>query len=278
MGEKHADMPKAPHTHAGRFILRLGNLTTQGRLLSLRTSQGDKETKFTLATPEGKPVHQQYVDDEGRSYAFDELERTMVSGDTTKLVTKEAIAEAKKSNLPPNSMRLTVHEADQVAGQIFPAANNAYVFEVGRRAGDRKPFLHDEPEWEKHGALIAAALKDTTKVFLGIANISSSEGLYRLSLHGGLMIVQRQLYPENLNRFDIDYEAIAKVPSKSKTNIKAMIQNMVTPFDPEEYRSTLEDRLAQISEAEPTYGQEIEAKKMAIDWDDLENLFAESTT
>lgn len=229
--------------HVSDFVIRLGPLQTTGQLIGVREPQAKpKGTKIVSCTPDGKPVKQVYIpadDPAGPQYTVGELGRaTLNEDDTLTVLSKDAIAEAKAPEVPKDTMAVTVHPLSEVDGQLFPSDNNAYVF---------NPHTDDPVNLQWYSLLYESLKRGQDKAFIGSANVRNSEGLYRLSLWRDRIILQRMLYPEELNDhqpLDID-----KIDESIVDKFQAKLGKITKPFEPDKYRDTTKERIAAVQAA-----------------------------
>jgi non-homologous end joining protein Ku len=229
--------------HVTDFVIRLGPLQTTGALIGVRQPEAKpKGTKIVSCTPEGKPVKQVYVpadDPKGEQYTMGELGRATLNADSTlTLLSKDALAEAKEPVVPKDTMAVTIHPLDEVEDQLFPSDNNAYVFE---------PHTEDDVNLQWYTLLYEALKRAEGKAFIGSANVRNSEGLYRLTLWRDRIILQRMLYPEELNDHQpLNIDAVDETIVEKFVN---KLDKLTKDFDPDKYRDSTKDRIAAVQAA-----------------------------
>ena len=260
-------------SYASSVTMRLGVATTVGRLAPIRASRS-KKLDFKLCTPDAKPVRQVYIDDDGNIYEKDQLGRAREEDGILVPVSTEAVNEAKASELPLNIIDLTVHRAEDVNQYLFPSDNNAYIFEPVQKSSKGKIII--DPVNVQWHDFINVVLRDNPDIALmGKMNLQGYEGLYRLGLYQGLITVQKQLYPEDLNQFDF---STPDLDDETREMAVAASRSLIAGFDPSEYRNSISERLAAIQagditivpteqRAEPTGIDLKEALKMMIKQD-----------
>lgn len=232
-----------PRAFVGDFSIHCGPITTRGRLLPVKLP---KEDGPKMCTPDGRSVQQVYQDDEGTIWYRDQLGRGTLNEDGTfTLVDAEALNEAKQSDLPANVIDLTIHNADEVAGYLWPSDHNAYIFDPIIKNGKK---VIDDPVNRKWHDLLNIMVRESGVVFLGKANLPrSTEGLYRLAIYQGHIVIQRMLYPEDLHQ----YETMnLTVSDDEKRQAIGVVRKLVTPFDPEAYEDEVRRRVAEVAAAE----------------------------
>jgi len=230
-----------PRSYVSNLRIRFGPAQTQGQLLPIRRSI---KTKLHYCTPEGAPVKQCYVDDAGKTYFKDELGRaTKDEEGNLHRVDADAIAEAKSSNLPLNSIMLTPHHAEDIERYLYPSDNNAYIFNPVIKNNNK---VVDDPVNVQWHDFINVVVRDSGLVFLGMCNLSNHEGLFRLSHYQGYLVLQKQLYPEELNQYEAMHPTLEPKVRKQALDIA---QKLAQPFDPEAYKDEVEDRVREVAAA-----------------------------
>lgn len=216
------------------MTLRLGPVTTNGSLIPIRASiPVAKKAPFKMVSPSGEKVTQRYVTEGGDTFYPGELKRAYEAEDGS-LVIMEAdeAKEAKSSGLPKNVLSLVAHEAAEVDARTYPSDKNAYVFVPNDK----------DPSNKVYADLLTAMLAQSDKALVGLANIRNTEGMYRLSLWRGNIVIQQQLYPESIN----DHEAVGVNTDLADKAIK-VVDKIAVPFDPEMYRDTSEENIARFA-------------------------------
>jgi len=231
---------KLPKAYCSDFTMRLGPATTTGRLVSLRASK-PKEAELKYCTPDAKPVRQVYIDENGKIYDREDLGRARIVDGELEPVPIEDVVKAKESKLPLNTLNLTVHSVDAISQYIFPSDNNAYVFQPIIKKG--KKIIDDPINLKWHDFINAVLQENRDIALIGECNLQSYEGLFRLSLYQGHIIVQKQLYPENLNQFDFATPGLA--PELRETAVKAS-RKLLESFEPSSYKDVVVERLVSL--------------------------------
>jgi non-homologous end joining protein Ku len=224
--------------------MHFGPATTTGRLLPIRLP--DAAPKLHYCTPEGQPVKQCYIDTDSKTYFPDELGRAVMDEDGNLVqVDAEAVTAAKTSDLPLNVINLTAHNADEVERFLFPSNNNAYIFDPVIKNSSNK--IIDDPVNTQWHDFMNVLVRDSEATFVGVCNLRNHEGLFRLSHYQGYIVIQKMLYPENLNQYEpIRPELDATVRDKALSVVRSMVQ----PFDPEAYRNSVTERLLEVTSAD----------------------------
>lgn len=228
-------------SYVSNFTIHLGPVTTTGKLVAVRlskTKSSNAKPQLRYVSPDGNPVEQRYRDvTTGKFFEVGDLSKGAVNdaGTGMTVVDEEALAEANKSLLPKDVMKLTVHKVEEVEESIFPADSNAYVFYPNE----------DNPTNKGWADFITTALREAGDRFAFLANMNlrNSEGLYRLSIWRGNLIVQKQLYPSDLNDHHVRSE---RQPDHVVAKAIAAVNTLAEPFDPDTYKSDVAARIAQL--------------------------------
>jgi non-homologous end joining protein Ku len=228
-----------PRAYVSNFTMHFGPATTTGRLMPIRVP--DRAPKLHYCTPDAQPVRQCYIDADGKTYFPEELGRATLDDDGNLVpVNTDAIEQAKTSDLPLNILNLTAHAADDLDSYLFPSNNNAYIFEPVIKNSSNK--IIDDPVNTQWHDFINVIVRESEAVFIGRCNLRNFEGLYKLSHYQGYLVVQKMLYPEDLNQ----YETIRpELDSVVLDKALSVVQSMVKPFDPDSYGNVISDRLIQ---------------------------------
>lgn len=227
----------AMKSYIKEFTLHLGVATTTGRLVALRLPT-PSAGKFKYVSPTGEPVKQKYVDPAGHTYDVKDLAKG-VEDENGKIhvVDADTLAATKASTLPKDVMNITVHPVTEVEDQVFPSDNNAYVFYPNE----------DDPANKGYADFILTAVENSrTLAFMGTVNLRNSEGLYRLTVWRGHLVIQRMLYPEQLQNHRPQQ---VKLPASTKKLALTVVEELSTPFHVETYRDEVNDRLVRLVEA-----------------------------
>ena len=219
-------------SYVSAFVIHIGPATVAGRLVGIRNPE-PKEEKTSLVSPAGEVVKQVYRTDLGEIFERSELGNAVIDEDgATKVLDAEALKAARESVLPKNIMNVTVHPRADVDDQIFPSDNNAYVF---------YPDANDPANKLWADALTTAIAKDDM-AYMGVVNLRNHEGLFRLSVWRGHMIIQKMLYPEMLKPHE--FAPIEDTVTSKK--LAAVMAELVTPFVPEEYQDSIAKAKAEV--------------------------------
>lgn len=226
-------------SYVSNFVIHLGPVTTTGKLVAVRVSKtksSNSKPQLRYVSPAGNPVEQRYRDvTTGDYYEVGDLSKAAVIEDKVTVVDADALAEANQSLLPKDVMNITVHKLEEVEEAIFPADSNAYVFYPNE----------DDPTNKGWADFITTALREAGDRFAFLANLNlrNNEGLFRLSLWRGNLIVQKQLYPNDLNDHKVRSE---RQPDHIVAKAIAAVNSLAEPFDPDTYSSDVANRIAQL--------------------------------
>lgn len=230
-------------SYVSEFTIRLGPIQTTGSLIGVREPQSKpKGTKIVSCTPEGEPVKQVYVpasNPSGTQYTMGQLGRATLNEDgSLTVIPKGALDQAKEPEVPKDTMAVTVHPQSEVDDSLFPSDNNAYVFQ---------PNDADPVNLQWYSLLHASIKVHPERAFIGSANVRNSEGLYRLTLWRDRLVLQRMLYPEDLN----DHEPldIEPIDDTIVAKFSKQLDKLTKEFDPTVYRDTTKDRIAAVQAA-----------------------------
>lgn len=220
---------RGPRAYVADFQIALGPINTIGKLVKVTKTGADEYKEFVSVCPEcsdpTKPK-QTYVCDQGHSYTIGDLRKAKDVDGTLHFVDKDEIDAAKKSDLPLNVLRPTVHPVADVWNNVWDS-DNAYVF---------LPRIADE-----YHALLVRLIQDSGRAFVGMCNLRNNEGFFRLDVWQGHIVVQKVYWPGECNEFepvptscdDETYEAA----------VSFIIDRTEKPFVPDEYQSTVKARL-----------------------------------
>jgi non-homologous end joining protein Ku len=232
-------MPRstAPRAYVSDFKVKLGPFTTNGKLVPIPRTGSNDYNRFKMVCPdctEPTQVFQQYVCSTNPSHAHSagDMDRAKDLGDGVLMrVSQEEIAAAKESDLPDNEFHVTVHPVEEVSGSTWDG-NNAWV------------FLPDA-ETEDY-TLLAFLVQNSGKAFVSMCNIRNSEGLFRLDVWHGHLIVQKLFWPEDCNEFT---NTTIDCPEAIASKALGFVERLVQPFDPDAYKSGVKERLVALEEA-----------------------------
>lgn len=223
-----------PRTYVSDFEIKVGPINALGKLVKVTKTGVDEYKEFVSVCPTcPEPVkpEQRYIcpNDATHSHPMRDLRKAKDIDGDLKFVEKDEIDAARASDLPVNVLRLTVHPKDEVWNKLWDS-DNAYVF-IPRNAD----------EWF---ALLLRLVETTDKAFIGMCNLRNHEGLFRLDVWQGHIVVQKVVWPDEINEFDA-------LPIQADDTLFeaaiAMIEKVEQPFDPTNYKSQVKDKLAAIT-------------------------------
>lgn len=262
--------------YVSKFTIHLGPITMNGRLISVKTP-GTKTAKapFVMATPDGKPVEQRYIEkgNPAKMYLPGELTRAVQTETGLAPVAHAGVvAETKKSDLPDNVLNLTVHNSDDVDSALFPAEFNAYVFE---------PDASDPVNLQWHSLMLALLDQTAEYTLIGVCNLRNTEGLYRLVVWRNRLVVQRMMYPADVHDHGpLEKALTVDLDKKTVTKARKMLASLNAPFVADTYVDATREKLATLADvvaasggvtvAEPV---KAEKKPVGINLDDALDAF-----
>jgi len=235
----------AMRTYANDVWLNFGPLKVRGRLFGIRDNSS-AAPGFKYCTPDGKPVEQRYVDEEGNVYEIDELERAVVEDGVYALVDKDAIASAKGSELPLNEFTFTAHPREQVEQFLYPSGKHqGYVFEPQWR--DTKNKMRTDPANTTSCDIFRKIVENPNVVFVSEANLQNHEGLFQVGLYQGMLCLQRQNVPSELHQFESDPPAVERNVLRKA---EAVVADWVEEFAYDTYKNHVTERLLALQDSE----------------------------
>ena len=236
----------APRTYANDVQLSFGPINVRGRLLGIR-DRSAAEPGFKYCSPDGKPVEQRYVDEDGNVFEIDQLGRATIDEDGNYVqVDPDAIAAAKESTLPLNHLIFTAHPADQVEQFLYPSGKHqGYVFEPKWRNSKNKVVA--DPSNIAAYDLIRSVVEQSDCVFVSEANVQNNEGLFRIGMYQGLVCIQRQCVPAELHQFEVDPPDVKPAVLRKA---KQLASTMVEDFTFDTYKNRVAERLHALKEAD----------------------------
>ena len=228
-------------SYASNVSIHFGPATCTGLLKPVQASV-DNSKKTYMVNEKGERCTQLYRDPDGNIYMPDELHRGLLQDDGTYLIaTKEAVSEAKESDLPKNMLELAAHRTEEVEDYLYPSDHKSYIFIPGIKSGKVTKSNPVNDKWYDFIVTVVREARDIT--LLGRAKISrSNEAVYRLGIHRGYLLFQRVLFPEELNEYEPIRPTLA--PTEEKKAV-AIAHKLVTEFNVDDLRDTTAERLAE---------------------------------
>lgn len=223
-----------PRAYVRDMVVQLGPLMTTGRLVPVIATGAREYKEFTTCCPDCEEPNrpsQGYTCDQGHGpYSISQLHRAKDVGDGTLVrVSQEEYEAARRSSLPLNRFVASVHPKDQFEAITWDA-ENAYVLQPDT--------MNDE------FALMVKLVRDTDKVFVAVVNLRHSEGLFRLAVWGNNLVVQKVLWPAEVNTLatpglEVDVSAFNAAAG--------MLERISADFDPDTYQSSVKARLEELT-------------------------------
>lgn len=264
-----AEQPKLK-AYVSKFTIHMGPVSMVGRLISSKKpGQKSKKdpTQFVMVTPDNEPVVQRYIVEGKPKKLFvpDDLSRARKLEDGTLVpVEKEVIKEAKTSELPKDVLNLTVHDAAEVDAALIPEGATMYVFE---------PDFSDPVNVQWHSLLLSVLTENTEFALVGVCNLRNSEGLFRLGVWRERLVVQKMVYPDQIeDHKPLDDAHLTTVDGPAMKKAVKMFTKLAAPFDADEYVDSTRERLAVLASALETGGETpviVEKPKKKADGFDL---------
>lgn len=227
---------KGPRKYVSEFKLQVGPISMTGSLTNVVATSNEKAGTFFSVCPACDPptrVKQQYVceNNHGPFVAGDLTVKGKEVDGVIVTVEKDELTAARTSELTLNTFRPTIHPRDQVEASTF-VGDKSYVF---------TPNSVDE-----YFGLVTQMIADPENAFVGLCNVRNNEGFYRLQLWNGNIVLQKLLWPEDLNEFS---SVEVNVSEDLQEAAGAMVERIKTDFDPSEYRSSIRERIRAINAA-----------------------------
>lgn len=257
-------------SQAGDFTLHLGNFSTRGRLIPIRKSEEQLYGKKPkMCTPALEAVDQVYRGPDGTIYEKEALSRGYQQKDKSfRPVRVGDLVEAKKSVLPYNELELTAHPIEDIERFTFPSDSNAYVFDTLRKTDKGKWIPETQRNLKMHD-FIYSVLETGEIGLIGEGNFQNHQGLFRVFIYQGNLAMQRILVPDELNQYE---EREINLTETELAKVKAMVSNIVTPFNPTDYKNTIALRVAAIESKSEDDESEVEVVEEVEEFDLLEAL------
>lgn len=209
------------------LVIKVGPLTTQGSLYPMLSPVQDG--KYKLCTPDAKPVHLVYRDDDGNIYeSKDELERAKIVDGEYEIVDKDNISKAREAALDKNVVICSVHRPEDVKDISWPTKKASYVF-----------YPTENNDINVISARLIVPITEKYAVMTQ-ANIQGHEGVYRIQTYKNRLVLVPQVYSDQFNPHDEDP---AVMPQEDVETALRLAENLVEPLNEEEYRNLALDRL-----------------------------------
>lgn len=254
------------NAYVSQLEMNFGSATTVGSLFGIRAT--DNSGKYKLCTPDGGRVHQKYQDDEGNLFEYDDLARGILDEETNtiRVVSDEDIKAAKESKLPDNVINLTAHDKNEIEEFLFPAGTQAYIFKPVIKNG--KKVVEDSVNVQWYD-FINTILRETDTALIGKCNLRNHEGLFRLGRYQGYITLQKQMYPEELNRFD-EWTSSLDLPVRNKAN--ELSRRAIKSFEPKQYEDDVKKRLVKLAPGAISKSRSVDTTPVASEFSLLQAL------
>lgn len=235
---KKAPIKPKMKSYVSDFTISLGALSWSGSLVGVRDT--DQGPKFKLISPDGNSVKQYYLDEITQKYFLPgELHKSFIQGDEQTTMTQDVVKAIGESEKPKNILPVTVHSAAEVDEYLYPADSNGYVFVPNIKV----------PELQRIFNALLVVLDTENKTLVGICNLQNHEGLFRLSVWRGQLVLQKQCYPADIREHTIDVITIVDTKDETWTPyhvlgadvaaVTKMFTKQSQPFDPETYKNEI---------------------------------------
>ena len=226
-----------PRAYVGEMLLAIGPVTTVGRLVPVLMSTRNEVREYRYVCPacdDPTIPTQGYSCPNGHGpFPASEMHRAKVLDDKLAKVSVEEYDAARTvTDLPLNTFRATVVDAESFEALTWDAAN-AYVFQ---------PRQVDE----HYGLLLRMLEESEGKAFISVANLQNNEGFYRLALWAGNIVVQKVMWPDEVNHFDAPRVTVS---DESVDAALAMLDRITVEFQPEQFTSQVKAQLAALAES-----------------------------
>ena len=250
----------APKSVVSQFVVHFGPATVTGSLHSIKAS----EPKATIVTcgPNGEIVKQGYSDGENFWTQKDCGKGEKQEDGSMKLLSAEAVALAKASPMPKNVLNVEVHRSQDVDKFLFRSPDSTYIMLPVIKNGRT---VIEDPANDKWYTFLRTAVENSPEhTFVGRANIRNKESTVRLGIHEGHLMVERMLYPEQLNEFP---NPVGSLTATEAAKVSAIVEALTKPFDLSGHRDNVPDRLAVAVEAGADGVPKVEAEPIPDTFD-----------
>lgn len=223
-------------SYISEFTLILDAMLVRGRVVSIGKPVRAVKPTFKFVSPEeNNPVVQVYKDEiTGKFYQLDELKKQWdTSAPETVVVDQEALKKIRESQLPKNVLTVAVHDTDDVTHYTYPEATEGFVFDPDMSVPQNKVY---------YDMIVAGLIANPSKTLIGMCNFHGYEGLFRVEVWRGYLTLHKIKVPSAVN----DHEVLKNSIDEQGTAAMAKVLDRLTkPFDPEEYRDHVAERMSQ---------------------------------
>lgn len=236
--------------------LKLGDfasLQTTGKLIGIHKTV-PQEAKTKLVAPgTTEPVKQYYIPASlvGQDVTAEQLltreqcdtaviiKDKVTSETAVTVLDKDAFNKIQESELPKNVMNVTVHSRGDVDQAMFPLKDGqSYVLYPDTK----------DPDNVQNYNLLAGVLSKSDLAFCSLVNLQGHEGLFRLDMWRGRIVLIKQGFPDMINPHEPPTEdefAVAPIPDHVIEKAVKGFSKMVESIDPDTYRNRMvEEKLA----------------------------------
>lgn len=253
--------------YVSEVTLALGPMEVVGGVYPPAVTNASKEERLVLVCPGCEDTHKveqfyQCPDVADHIFKMGELDKAKdVDGELVRVSAEEAAA-ARESELPKNVLDIRIHTAEEIKGKTLPSGST-YVYRPKSGA-------------KFYGVLIDLIQKRPDLVFMGHMNLRGKDKFMKVDVAlNGQLVLEEMMWPE-----DVDFYAPPEADYKeSLLDIaEQMVDQQVTPFDPDEYVKASKQRIAALVEAKASGAPApVTTKKSKVDDDDaLEALLLAS--
>lgn len=240
-------------TYAKSFTIHVGPLSMRGKLTSVQApvTRGKGGGSYKTCSPNKQPVTQVWRDPDDNIWETSDLQKYIEGEDGEMLIVdQEAVKEAKVSQLPKNLMVAAVHKISDM-DELWPSnGKNSYVFEPDA-ADPRNTMLAE---------VFTRALSSGKYGIIALINLQNHEGLFRLIVWRGRLVLQPQIYTDKINPHE---EHEFRVESKATKKVQNLFEKLESDFAASDYEDGTIDRItaAEVISAGITDGKAL-GKKM----------------
>lgn len=253
-------------SYTNSFTIHIGPLSMRGRLVSVQSpvTRGKGNGSYKTCSPNKQPVSQAWTDPEGGVWKTGDLLRYMEGEDGEMIIVdQEAIKLAKASQLPKNLMVASVHKLTDM-DELWPSSDkNSYVFE---------PDAAD-PRNVQLAEVFTRALASGKHGVISQINLQNHEGLFRLIVWRGRLVLQPQIYTDKINPHD---QHDFRVDAKATQKVQDLLGRLETEFEASYYKDNTVDRIiaAEAASAGTADGKALAKKAKAKVPEPQEDLLA----
>lgn len=230
--------PKKQRTFASNVTVSLAVMNMQTDLLPVK--QGDGAVKFKIVCPDCDDtvtMDQKYIctEDESHVHTSGTAARAKDVDGVLVKVTAEDIEAIKEPTLEPNQLDLQVYPADQVDAATRPVGV-AYRVRPKPTKGSMQVY-----------GVLRDLFADESVAYIGEMTIRSEQKLFRAEVWHGQILLQELARPElvaPVDQIDVTYD------TKLLKTAKALADALVEDFDPEAFRSVVQQRAAEFDAAQ----------------------------